>query len=165
MAVLWIRDFLVWIRIRGSIPLTYGFGSSFFCQWLTRYQEKKAFFQMFFCLQRYLYFLKLHLHPSSKIKSQKEVKKIVEIKVFPPFFACWCKDPDLTLVYFLKTLYIIVISRMKCEFAAQLSRGRDQLCRIRNRIRSRSWNFLKSWIWNKSFRIHNPVYRSFFTFR
>jgi hypothetical protein len=29
-AVLWIRDFLVWIRILGSVPLTYGSGSCFF---------------------------------------------------------------------------------------------------------------------------------------
>ncbi len=29
-----------------------------------------------------LYFLTEHLHQSSKIKSQKDVKKIVEIKVF-----------------------------------------------------------------------------------
>jgi hypothetical protein len=63
-----------------------------------------------------------------------------------------------------KTLYIVVISRIQCEFAAQLSRGGDQHCRIRNRIRirSRSRNFLKSRIRirnrirNKSFRIHNP---------
>jgi hypothetical protein len=29
-AVLWIRDILVWIRIRGSVPLTYGSGSESF---------------------------------------------------------------------------------------------------------------------------------------
>jgi hypothetical protein len=63
---------------------------------------------------------------------------------------------DFTLVYilknfiFLKTLYIVIISRIKCEFfAAQLSRGGDQRCRIRNRIR------IRSRILNKSFRIHN----------
>ncbi len=78
---------------------------------------------------------------------------------------------DFTLIHFLKTSYIKVISWIQCEFAAQLSRGGDQRCRIQNRIwirsririRGRSRNFLKSWIpiwsWirNKSFRIHNPV--------
>jgi hypothetical protein len=39
------------------------------------------------------YVLEVHLHPSTKMKSQKEVK-IVEIKVFLTFFACWWKDPD-----------------------------------------------------------------------
>jgi hypothetical protein len=63
---------------------------------------------------------------------------------------------------------VVVISRIKCEFAAQLSPGGDQRCRcrIRNRtrIRSRSRNFLKSRIRiryrirNKSFRIHNPAH-------
>jgi hypothetical protein len=48
--------------------------------------------------------------------------------------------------YFKTTLYIVVISRIKSEFAAQPSRSGDQRCWIRNRIRirSRSRNFLKS---------------------
>ncbi len=40
-AVLWVRDILVRIRIRGSVPLTYGSGSCFFRLWLTRCQQKK----------------------------------------------------------------------------------------------------------------------------
>jgi hypothetical protein len=55
---------------------------------------------------------------------------------------------DLTLVYFLKTIDIVVISRIKCQLAAQLSRGEGQRCRIRKRIRirirSRSRNLPKS---------------------
>jgi hypothetical protein len=72
------------------------------------------------------------------------------------------------LVSILKN-FIVVILRIKCEFAAQPSWGGDQRCRIRNRIRSqipsRSQNFLKSLIRirsrirNKSFRIHNLEFR------
>jgi hypothetical protein len=43
---------------------------------------------------------------------------------------------DFTLVYILKKY--TVTSRKKCEFATQLSRGGDQRCRIRNRIRIQS---------------------------
>ncbi len=50
---------------------------------------------------------------------------------------------DLTLVYFLKTIYIVVISRIKCQLAAQLSRGEGRI-RKRVRIRSRSRNLPKS---------------------
>ncbi len=45
------------------------------------------FFLVFFAH----YFLKVHLHHSSKIKSQKEYKT-VEIRVF--IFAWWRKDPN-----------------------------------------------------------------------
>ncbi len=31
-----------------------------------------------------------------------------------------------SLVYILKNLYVVVISGIKCEFAVQLSRGRDR---------------------------------------
>ncbi len=80
---------------------------------------------------------------------------------------------DFTLVYILKKIrYRRNFTNIKCKFAAQLSRGGDQRCRIRNRIRirsrlrirSRSRNFLKSRIRirsrirNKLFRIHNPAY-------
>jgi hypothetical protein len=60
---------LVWIRIRGSVPLTYGsgFGSSsgscFFRQWLTRSQQKISFFLKVSLLIRY--FLRVHLHQFS----------------------------------------------------------------------------------------------------
>jgi hypothetical protein len=64
-AVLWIRDIYVRIRIRGSVPQTYGYGSSFFCQWLADKMPRKNKF----C------FLNVHLHQTSKIKSQKEVTK------------------------------------------------------------------------------------------
>jgi hypothetical protein len=68
-AVLWIHVILVQIRIRGSLPLTYGSGSCFFRLWLTmtRRQQKISFFAN--------YFLKVHLHQSSKIKSQNKITK------------------------------------------------------------------------------------------
>jgi hypothetical protein len=48
-----------------------------------------------------------------------------------------------TSLYSKKTLYIVVlISRIKCEFAAQLSRGGDRRSRIQNRIRIQ--NLIKS---------------------
>ncbi len=60
-----------WIRIRRSVPLTNGSGSgsSYFRQWPTR--------RIIFLLLRLFayYFLKLHLHLFSKIKSHKEVTK------------------------------------------------------------------------------------------
>jgi hypothetical protein len=55
--------------------------------------------------------------------------------------------------------YIVVISRIQCEFAA-LEAETNQRCRIRNRIRIRnllkSRNWIRSRIRNKSFQIHNP---------
>ncbi len=47
-------DILVRIRIRGSVPVTYGSGSCVFRQWQTRCQQKKLYFQSFFAY----YFLK-----------------------------------------------------------------------------------------------------------
>ncbi len=84
--MLWIRDILIWIRIRWSVSLTYGpgSGSCSFRQWLARCQQKISFFQSFFAYN----FLKVHLHQPSKIKNQK----IVEIKVSLLFFDCWLKD-------------------------------------------------------------------------
>ena len=67
--MLWISDILVRNRIRGSVPLTFGSGSCFFRQRLTRCQQKKFVFKSFFCLLTY--FLKVHLHQSSKFKDKK----------------------------------------------------------------------------------------------
>jgi hypothetical protein len=65
--VLRIRDILVRIRIRGSVQLSSG--SCSFSRWLSRSQPKISFlFLSFFAF----YFLKLHLHPSSKIKIHKK---------------------------------------------------------------------------------------------
>ncbi len=64
-----IHDILVWIRIRGSIPLTNGSGSCYFRHCPTRCQQKTNFLTQFFLLVRYS--LKVHLHYFSKIKSQK----------------------------------------------------------------------------------------------
>jgi hypothetical protein len=76
--VFWIHDILVWIRIRGSRPLTNGSGSGSWIRILDPYpaifvidlqgaSKKKFLYQFFAC-----YFLKVHLHYFSKIKSQKE---------------------------------------------------------------------------------------------
>jgi hypothetical protein len=65
-AVLRIHDILGWIRIRilGSIHLTNG--SCYFRHWPSRCRQKtNTIFSAY-------YFLKLHLHYFSKIKSQKE---------------------------------------------------------------------------------------------
>ncbi len=64
-----IHDILVWIRIRGSMPLTNGSGSgSCYCRhWPSRCQQKSNFLTQFFLLVtfwRYIYII--------KIKSQKE---------------------------------------------------------------------------------------------
>ncbi len=60
MSLFWIRDNLVQTRIRinGSLQMTYGSGSC--C-------GSCSFLQFAY------YFLKVHLHYSSKIKSHKEV--------------------------------------------------------------------------------------------
>ncbi len=72
-----IHDLLGWIRIRirGSMPLTNGSGSGswnrilLFSSLTLKMPEKKKKFNTFFSAY---YFLKLHLHHFSKIKSQKE---------------------------------------------------------------------------------------------
>ncbi len=75
--VLRIHDILVWIRIRirGSMPLTNGSGcgsgSCTFHHWPSIRQQKTNFLKSFSAY----YFLKVHLHHFSKIKSQKEVTK------------------------------------------------------------------------------------------
>jgi hypothetical protein len=60
-AVLRIHVIWVQMRIRRSVPLTYGSGSCFFRPRPTRCQLKIRHFAN--------YFLKVHLHPSSKMKS------------------------------------------------------------------------------------------------
>ncbi len=82
--VLWIRDILLGIWIRRSVLLTYGSGSCFFRQWLTRCQKTKIFFQSFFAF----HFLKVHYISFQKFKDKKSKRsqKIVEFKVSLPFF-------------------------------------------------------------------------------
>ncbi len=73
-AVLQIHDILVRVGIRGSIiPLTNGFGSD----------PAISFFVY--------YFLKLHLHNFSKMKSRKEQEVW---RFFLNIFAWWLKEPD-----------------------------------------------------------------------
>ncbi len=73
ITVLRIHDILGWIRIRirGSMPLTNGSGSGscYFRHWPSRCQQKTNFFNT---ISSTYYFLKLHWHNFSKIKSQKE---------------------------------------------------------------------------------------------
>ncbi len=78
-SVFWIRDILVQIRIRGSVPLTNESGSWFF---VSDTPIKNQIFVAFF-------FLKVHLHHSSKIKSHKKSLKTAEIKIFLIIFAWW----------------------------------------------------------------------------
>ncbi len=74
-AVLRIHDILGWIRIRGSMPLTNGSGSGSWIRILLfsslnfKMPAKNKFFNTIFSAY---YFLKLHIHHFSKIKSQKE---------------------------------------------------------------------------------------------
>ncbi len=76
-AVLRIHDILGWIRIRirGFMPLTDGSGSGswirilLFSSEIFKMPAKNQFFNTIFSAY---YFLKVHLHPFSKIKSQKE---------------------------------------------------------------------------------------------
>jgi hypothetical protein len=60
-AVFRIHDSLVWIRIRGSMSLTngYGSGSCYFRHWPSRHQQKTNLKKKFFCL---LLFEGVHLH-------------------------------------------------------------------------------------------------------
>ncbi len=78
-AVFRIYDILVWIRIRGSMPLTNGsgFGSSYFFIDLQD-ANKKLILKSFSAY----YFLKVHLHHFSKRKKSKRSHKTVENKVF-----------------------------------------------------------------------------------
>ena len=90
-AVFRIHDILGWIRIRilGAMLLTNGSGSGswirilLFSSLTFKMQAKNQFFNTIFSDY---YFLKVHLHHFSKIKSQKS-HKIVGIKVFLTIFA------------------------------------------------------------------------------
>ncbi len=82
--VLRIHDILVWIRIRGSMPLTNKFvdsdadpDTSFFHHWPSRCHQKTNK-KKFFCTL----FLKVLLHHFSKVKSQKEVTKQYKSRFF-----------------------------------------------------------------------------------
>ncbi len=70
-----IHDILVRIRFRGSMPLTNGSGSGIriliFSSLTFKMPAKNKFFNTIFSAC-YRYFLKVHLHYFSKIKSQKE---------------------------------------------------------------------------------------------
>ncbi len=69
--VLWIHDILEWIRIRGSMPLTYDPDPdpAFFVIDLQDANKKQCLFKHFFC---FLLFEKVHIHNFPKIKSKKE---------------------------------------------------------------------------------------------
>ncbi len=84
-AVLRIHDILVWIWIRifGSMHLTNrsgsGFGPCYFRHQPSRRQQKINFSTNYLLTR---YFLKVHFHHFSKIKSQKEVTKQQESRFF-----------------------------------------------------------------------------------
>ncbi len=89
--MLQIHNILLWIRIRGSMPLTNGsgcgsgFGSGCgSCYFIIDLQDanKKLIFKIAYAY----YFLKVHLHNFSKIKSQKEVTKQQKSRFF--LFLC-----------------------------------------------------------------------------
>ncbi len=69
--VLRIHGILVWIRIRGSMPLTNGSGSFYFHHWPSSFQHKTNLKKSF----SVYYFLKVLIHHFSKVKSKKEVTK------------------------------------------------------------------------------------------
>jgi hypothetical protein len=94
-----IHDILMWIRIRGSMPLTIdpnpGSGSCYFRHWPSRCLQKLIFKQFFFLLLFEDTFTSFF-----KDKKYKRSNKTVGFKVFLNFFACWEKDldPDLWLM-------------------------------------------------------------------
>jgi hypothetical protein len=119
--VLWIRDILLRILIRESVPLTYGSGNRIriqsFDQWLSRCQQKISFLNKFFAS----YILKLYLHYrvpwSSKIKRHKEeeVTKQQKSKFFLLFFLdgrirIWeaQKPPDLDPQYCFRHVFFFL---------------------------------------------------------
>ncbi len=73
-AVFRIHNIMVWIRIRGSMPLTngsrsgFGSGSCYFRHRPSRYNKK----QFFYFISSAYYFLKIHLHLFQRSKIQKE---------------------------------------------------------------------------------------------
>jgi hypothetical protein len=96
-----IHDILVWIRmwIRRSMPQRngsgirsgYESGSCYFHHWPSRGQQKLIFLLNFSAY----YFLKVHLHQFSKIKSQKELTKQYRNQGFLNIFA-WSGSKHLT---------------------------------------------------------------------
>ncbi len=91
-AVFRIHDILVWVRIRGSMPLTNGFGfesgSGYFRHWPSRRQQQT---NIYFCL------LLSEGTFTSFIKDKKSKRghKTVEIKIFLTIFA-WSGSIPLT---------------------------------------------------------------------
>jgi hypothetical protein len=79
-----IHDILVWIwiRIRGSMPLTNGSGSSYFRHWLSRRQQKNNFQKKFLCLLLCEGTFTLFF----KDEKSKRSHKTVGIKVFSYYF-------------------------------------------------------------------------------
>ncbi len=85
--VLRIHDILVWIRIRGSMPLTNGSrsGSFYFRQKLSRCQQKTNFLKKFFCILLF----EGTVTSFSKGKKVKRSHKTVEIKAFLTILASY----------------------------------------------------------------------------
>jgi hypothetical protein len=79
---LWIRYIFVQLRIRGSVPLTYGsgFGSRSFRQRISRCQPKVKFFCLLLVEGTRTF------HQSSMKKSHKEDTKQLKTIVFVTFF-------------------------------------------------------------------------------
>ncbi len=81
-AVFRIHDILVWIWIRGSIPLTngsgFGFGSCYFRHWPSRRQQNTSFKKVFLLFTSFF-----------KDKKSKRSHKTVGSKVFLTIFAWW----------------------------------------------------------------------------
>jgi hypothetical protein len=69
--VLRIRDILVRIRIRGSVPLTNGSGSCYFREWTSRRQQNIILFSLLFFEGTFSSFFKdkRHSHKTVGIKA------------------------------------------------------------------------------------------------
>ena len=93
-AVMQIHDILVWIRIRGSMPLTNRSGSCYFRHWPSRSQQKTNCLMKFF---RWLLFEGIFRSFFIDIKSKRS-HKTIGIKVFLTIFAWRQKDPYPYLV-------------------------------------------------------------------
>ncbi len=76
-----MRDILLWIRIRGSVQLTYGSDPAFFVSGWQDASKNKLFFLSSFAD----YILKVHLYLSSKMRCANQ-EKLTEIKVLLTFF-------------------------------------------------------------------------------
>ncbi len=92
--VLRIHDILVWIRIRGSMPLTNGSGSR---SWIRILLFSSLTFKMptknYFFKFSADYFLKVHLHYFSKTKSQKDSQNSRN-QGFSYYFCMMIEDTD-----------------------------------------------------------------------